>query len=306
MAIAKLWINLVSMTTDLSHHISYLTNSGHQVDAGEQPQLWTKSLPKSCKTDRAALVAHWRGIHEKFLEERATPGSMIHHNARVTGRQFVINLPNDITPAQINDLAKAVLYDFPRHIPVSMVLHRTSNRGKEHLHLQGLFSYRNGGYGAIQEQFRLDITKTMKATVTRVLTQAGYTVDAGTPCGISASERRWLNARGTVEERRNPRFMMILSAIANSHQLKEYCKRQAERMLARMRATSSVDSLLNTHDSMEQLLDTEPIMETDRLREDHPAGDSSAGHEPLTQQILEQELIKARRWNHSTKITKSI
>lgn len=147
MPTAKLWVNHASMSGDPSAHISYLTN-GHQLSASEQPQLWTKSLPKSCKTDRAALVAHWRGIHEKFLEERATPGSMIHHNAKVTGRQFIINLPNDISPAQINDLAKAVLRDFPRHIPVAMVLHRTSNRGKQHLHLQGLFSYRNGGYPA--------------------------------------------------------------------------------------------------------------------------------------------------------------
>jgi hypothetical protein len=305
MPVAKLWVNHVSMTGDPSAHVSYLTN-GHQLDADEQACVWTKSIPKACKTDHHALETHWAGIYKIFLEERQNPDGMVRHNARVTARQFVINLPNDLSADHIHSLAKAVLHDFPRHLPVSMVLHRSSNRGKEHLHLQGLFSYRNGGYGAIQEQFRLNITKQMKATVTRELTKAGYTVDVGTPCGISASERRWLNARGTVEERRNPRFMMILSAIANSPQLKEYCKRQAERMLARMRTTSSVNEVMNTYDSMDQLLATYQIKDDIRLQEDHPAGGSSAGHAPLTQQILEQELRKARRWNRSTRITKSI
>jgi len=305
MPTAKLWVSHISMSGDPSAHISYLTN-GHQLDADEQAQVWTKSIPKTCKTDRAALVAHWRGIYQKFLEERGNPDGMVRHNAKVTARQFVINLPNDIKAEQVNDLAKAILRDFPRHLPVSMVLHRTSNRGKEHLHLQGLFSYRNGGYGAIQEQFRLDITKTMKATVARELTKYGYTVDAGTPCGISASERRWLNARGTVEQRRNPRFMMILAAIANSQQLKEFCKRQAERMLARMRASSYVDAALNTLDSMDLLLATDTTRNVDRPQEKPATGESRASHHPLTQSELEQELIKAHRWKHTTIISKSI
>jgi len=129
--IAKLWVNHLSMTGDLLKHIAYLTN-GHQLDPDEQqPQVWTKSLPKGCKDDHTALVAHWRGIYDRFLTKRATPESIVHHNAKITGRQFVINLPNDISQDQVNQLAKAVLKDFPRHIPVSMVRHQTTNRGKE-------------------------------------------------------------------------------------------------------------------------------------------------------------------------------
>ena len=58
--------------------------------------------------------------------------------------------------------------------PLSMVLHKTSNRGKKHLHLQGLFSYRNGGYGAIQEDFRMNITGQMKNTVAETFARMGY------------------------------------------------------------------------------------------------------------------------------------
>ncbi len=305
MPIAKLWVNHVSMTGDPSGHISYLID-GHQLSADEQARVWTKSIPKTCKIDHRALVAHWRGIYEKFLEERATPDGMVRHNARVTARQFVINLPNDISADQIHSLAKAVLHDFPRHLPVSMVLHRTSNRGKEHLHLQGLFSYRNGGYGAIQEQFRLNITQQMKTTVARELTGYGYTVDAGTPSGITSADRRWLQAQGPVEQRRNPRFMMSLASVATSTKLQEYCRKQASKMLARMGLPSPVDAVLNTLDSMDQLLSIDTSRNVDRPQEQPAAGESRATHIPLTQHHLEQELIKARKWNHSTRISRNI
>jgi hypothetical protein len=304
MPIAKLWVNHVSMTGDPSAHVSYLID-GHQLPADEQAQIWTKSLPKSCKTDRAALVAHWRGIHQKFLEERATPGSMVHHNAKITGRQFVINLPNDIAPKQINDLAKAILQDFPRHIPVSMVLHETSNRGKKHLHLQGLFSYRNGGYGAIQEEFRLTITNKMKATVTKELTGYGYQVDPGTPSGINVSERRWLRAQGSVEQRRSPRFMMQLSAIATSPSLKKYCKNQAIKMLDRMGVPASEYPALNTMDSI-QLLQPISFQEKQSLQ-DRPSSNQPHGSvQPLTQDELQKELIKVRRWKHTKTVSRNL
>ena len=305
MPIAKLWVNHVSMTGNPAAHISYLID-GHQLDADERAQVWTKSMPKACKTDQRALVAHWRGIYDRFVQERQDPGGMVRHNAKVSARQFVINLPNDLAADHIHSLAKAVLLDFPRHIPVAMVLHRESNRGKEHLHLQGLFSYRNGGYGEIQEQFRLNITQQMKTTVTEELTGYGYTVDAGTPSGITSAERRWLQAQGTVEQRRNPRFMMSLASAATSTKLQEYCRKQASKMLARMGLPSSVDEVLNLHDSMTQLLANEPIMKIDRPQEKPAAGESRACHFPLTQRQLEQEFRKACRWNHSTRITKSI
>ncbi len=305
MPVAKLWVNHVSMTGDPSAHIGYLIN-GHQLDTDEQPRIWTKSIPKDCKTDHRALVAHWRGIFDRFVQERQDPEGMVRHNAKVSARQFVINLPNDLSADQIHSLAKAVLLDIPRHLPVSMVLHRSSNRGKEHLHLQGLFSYRNGGYGAIQEKFRLNATQQMKNTVTKELTRYGYTVDEGTPSGITSAERRWLQAHGTVEQRRNPRFMMSLASAATSAKLKEYCRKQASKMLARMCATSSVDSLLNTHDSMEQLLSTDTSKNVNRPQEKPAAGESRTSHLPLTQHQLEQELRKARRWNRSTRITKNI
>ena len=229
----------------------------------------------------------------------------MHHNAKVTARQFVINLPNDISDEQVDKLAKAVLLDFPRHIPISMLLHKTSNRGKRHLHLQGLFSYRNGGYGAIQENFRLAITQQMKATVAETLTLLGYAVDHGTPGSINNNERRWLSQQGTVEQRRNPRFMQELATIATSPRLKAYCVKQSEKMTRRISKPSPVDETLQILTSMPCLLTTYPKERnsaqgqpsTDRVRETH---------EPLTREALEKARIKARRWQATKKISRNI
>ncbi|ADW19267.1 hypothetical protein Despr_3137 [Desulfobulbus propionicus DSM 2032] len=296
--IAKLWVNHVSMTGDPSRHMAYLID-GHQLAPDGRPQIWTKSLPKNCKTDNATLVAHWRGIHDQFLSERATPGSMIHHNAKITVRQFVINLPNCISDEQVNKLAKAVLQDFPRHIPVSMVLHKTSNRGKQHTHLQGLFSYRNGGYGAINDEFRLNITGLMKWTVRRELTNLGYEVDQGSPgCGINTKERRWLNAQGTVEQRRNPRIMTALSEKAESPRLKAYCAKQAEVMTARVSSLSvSVDDTLKIMTTMETITDLlVTYTQHDNSQRGQSGGDQpQAANQPLTQQQLELALMECEK-----------
>jgi hypothetical protein len=303
--VAKLWVNHASMKTDPSVHAAYLTRPGHQQNAHEEARMWTKSLPKACKTDRAALVAHWRGIYQRFLEERNTPGSSVHHNAKVSARQFVINLPNDITDAQVDKLAKAVLFDFPRHIPVSMVLHRTSNRGKKHLHLQGLFSYRNGGYGVIQEDFRLKITQQMKNTVAEELTRLGYAVDQGTPGGISNNERRWLNQQGTVEQRRNPRFMMELAKTATSSRVRAYCLKQAEKMARRIFAPPPVEEMMQLMTNMTDLSSIYP--KEKNSAQGQPSTDRPHGTtEPLTKEALEKALIEARRWQDTKKISKSI
>lgn len=172
---ARLWVSHVSMKHNPADYAVYITRPGHQQCAEDvRPRIWSKSMPKECKQGRSALVGYWQGIHDKFLEARRTPGTPVHHNAKITARQFVINLPNDIDDAQVNQLAKAVLRDFPRHLPVSLVLHRESNRGKPHMHLQGLFSYRNGGYGSINDDFRLNITGQMKQTVAREFERFGY------------------------------------------------------------------------------------------------------------------------------------
>lgn len=303
--IAKLWVNHASMTTDPSVHVAYLTRPGHQQNAHEQVRLWTKSLPKPCKTDRAAMVAHWRGIFQRFEEERKTAGSSVHHNAKVSARQFVINLPNDISTEQVDKLAKVVLLDFPRHIPVTMVLHKTSNRGKKHLHLQGLFSYRNGGYGAIQEDFRMNITSQMKNTVAETLTHLGYAVDHGTPGSINNNERRWLSQQGTVEQRRNPRFMQELATIATSPRLKAYCLKQAEKMTRRISKPSPVDETLQILTSMPCLLTT--YLKAENPAQGQPSTDRPHGtHEPLTRETLEKARIKARRWQATKKISRNI
>jgi hypothetical protein len=311
---AKLWVNHASMTGDPSAHVAYLIN-GHQIAPDEQqPAVWTKSLPKKCKTDRKALIAHWRGIHARFLTERATPDSMVHHNAKVTARQFVINLPNGITDDQVHQLAKGVLKDFPRHIPVSMVLHRTSNRGQQHMHLQGLFSYRNGGYGKIVDDFRMNITGLMKLTVTRELTNCGYFVDKGSPGSINSKGRKWVTAQGSVEQRRNPRFMTDLASKATNPKVQAYCTKLAKKMTARITAPSSVDATLNIMTTMTDLMS---IKHQDTFTP--PQDQSSTGHprgttkppqlgrdEPLTQQALENALQKARKWNHSKKNSRNL
>jgi hypothetical protein len=305
MKTAKLWVNHLSMSGDPSQHISYLTN-GHQLSADERPRVWTKSIPKACKSSRTSLVSHWRGIYKKFIDERSTQGSSVHHNAKVTARQFVINLPNDISDAQVNKLAKIVLKDFPRHIPVSMVLHRTSNRGKQHLHLQGLFSYRNGGYSSIQEKFRLDITKQMKATVAVELTKQGYHVDHGRPRSINNKERQWLNAQGSVEQRRNPRFMAALSATAKSSRLHAYCKKQASVMRERMTVALSSDTLLDNLNAMDELFTIYP-MEADKSVREISARDRPHGlTTQLTVKSLKHQLIKARQWKNIRKPSRSI
>lgn len=303
--VAKLWVNHQSMAGDPARHAAYLTN-GHQLGADERAQVWTKSIPKACKTDRDTLVAHWRGIYLKFIEERQTPGSSVHHNAKVSARQFVINLPNDISDQQVEKLAKAVLLDFPRHIPVSMVLHRTSNRGKHHIHLQGLFSYRNGGYGSIQEDFRLNITQQMKTTVAEELSRQGYHVDLGKPGSINNKERKWLNAQGSVEQRRNPRFMKELASKANSPRLKAYCVAQAEKMSGRIAAPLPVDSTLQIMTSMTEL---HVIYPKDAIHspQGQPSTDRPRGTaQPLTKESLENALTKARRWNHTKRTSRSI
>jgi hypothetical protein len=305
--IAKIWVNHQSMSGDPSRHVDYLTN-GHQLGADEQARMWTKSLPKACKTDRVALVAHWRGIFQRFVEERKTPGSAVHHNAKVTARQFVINLPNDISSEQVDKLAKAVLLDFPRHIPVSMVLHRTSNRAKRHMHLQGLFSYRNGGYGAIQENFRMNITQQMKNTVAETFARMGYTVDRGAPGGISNNERRWLNQQGTVEQRRNPRFMKEVSKIATSPRLKAYCIKQAEKMARRISAPLPVDNTLQIMSAVTAVTDLSTIYpKSDNSAQDLPRTDRPRGtSEQVTIEPLEKVLTKVKRWEATKKISRSI
>jgi len=302
--IAKLWISHLSMATDPSAHVAYLTN-GHQLEPGEQPMIWTKSLPKICKQDRKALVAHWRGIYERFRSERATPGGMVHHNAKITAKQFVINLPNDISDDEVHKLAKAVLQDFPRHIPVSMVLHRTSNRGKLHTHLQGLFSYRNGGYGAINDEFRLNATSTMKWAVHKELATIGYQVDMGTPGSINTREQTWFSAQGTVEQRRNPRFLTDLAAKAVSPRIQAYCVKRATAMTARMNVASSVDAVLTTMETMDQLLSIYPPETTNRLREQSGTSQPQ-GTEPLTQEALEKALLKAKQWKRTKTISQNI
>lgn len=301
---AKLWVNHASMTTtDPSTHVAYLTRPGHQQNADdERTRTWTKSMPKECKRNRSALVEHWQGIHEKFIHERQTPGTSVHHNAKVTARQFVINLPNDVSEMQVNQLAKTVLKDFPRHIPVTMVLHRTSNRGKRHMHLQGLFSYRNGGYGRINEDFRLSITKQMKETVAAEFKRFGYAVDNGTPGSINNKERQWLSQQGSVEQLRNPRFMDSIAARTTSKRLQRYCLKQAEVMRSRMvqeQPPEHLQPMLNTMTNLQSIR-----QQADSFRV-QPATTPPGRTEqmPLTQEALQKQLLKAQRWKRYTKTT---
>jgi hypothetical protein len=302
--IAKLWVNHASMTGDPSSHVRYLVD-GHQLSTDEQAQVWTKSIPKACKNDNTALISHWGGIYDKFLEERQAKGSAVHHNAKVTARQFIVNLPNDITNDQVHHLAKAALADFPRHIPVAMVLHTKSNRGKNHMHLHGIFSYRNGGYGQINEQFRLNITKQMKETVSKALTGYGYRVDHGTPGSLNGKERMWFNQQGTVEQRRNPRYMKELAKTSTSARVRAYCLKQAEKMARRISAPSPDDETMQLMTGMTDLLTTYP--KEKNSAQGQPSTDRPHGTtEPLTKESLGRELIKARQWNHTTKNSRSI
>jgi len=297
--VAKLWVNHQSMTGDPSAHVSYLTN-GHQLSVDEQARVWAKSLPKACKADRAALVKHWRGLHDRFVEARQMPGSGVHHNSRVTARQFVINLPNNISDELVNKLAKAVLKDFPRHIPVSMVLHRTSNRGRPHMHLQGLFSYRNGGYGSIQEDFRMNITKQMKQTVANEFRRFGYHVDYGKSGSINNKQRKWLNHQASVEQRRNPREMESIAARSTSKRLRAYCLKQADKMRLRMKSGTPQNDVLPLLSAMVNL----PSI-TSRINDIHAQQTATdtlrTERVPLTNDVLQKKLLKAKRWNQHFK-----
>lgn len=298
---AKLWVNHASMMHNPADHAAYLTGPGHQQSADSGcTRTWTKSMPKEFKTDRSALVKHWRGIHEKFVHERQTPGTSVHHNAKVTARQFVVNLPNNITEKQVDQLAKTVLKDFPRHIPVSMVLHRESNRAKKHMHLQGLFSYRNGGYGQINEDFRLNITKQMKQAVTAEFKRFGYTVDLGKPRSINNKQRQWLSQQGSVEQLRNPRFLASIATKTTSKRLQNYCMKLIASMKSRMQQSDSPDQLLQTLNTMVNLSSTYS-KESDNRVQTPATPDRRAEQMPLTPETLQKQLLKARRWKTHTK-----
>ncbi len=298
--IAKLWVNHASMTGDPSSHVRYLVD-GHQLSADEQAQVWTKSIPKACKTDNTALISHWGRIYAKFLEERQAKGSAVHHNAKVTARQFIVNLPNDISNDQVHHLAKSVLFDFPRHIPVAMVLHTKSNRGKNHMHLHGIFSYRNGGYGQINEHFRLNITKQMKETVSKALTSYGYRVDHGTPGSLNCKERMWLNQQGTVEQRRNPRFIEDLAKLATSERLRTYCLKQANTMRSKI-------GVEQPQEMSELIMNTAILLSTiDERREILPARQTNTDTVrrgellPAAEELLRKRLKEIGRWKMPTK-----
>lgn len=145
----------------------------------------------------------------------------------------------------------------------------------------------------------------MKLTVRRELFNIGYEVDQGTPGGINTKERRWLNAQGSVEQRRNPRFLTSLAAKATSPRIQAYCIKQAESMQARVGNTQSVDPVLTTMETMDKLLSIYPAETTNRLREQSGTSQPQ-GAEPLTQEALEKALLKAKQWNRSKTISKSI
>jgi hypothetical protein len=186
-----------------------------------------------------------------------------------------------------------------------MVLHHKSNRGQKHLHLQGLFSYRNGGYGAIQENFRMNITDQMKATVSAELSRQGYLVDHGKPGSINGKERRWLNQQGSAEQRRNPRFMTALASIAVSPRLQNYCSTQAQKMLARIATPPPVEL------TMALMLNMTGLQSIYPREVNTPQGTTSTSRphgpmKPLTEAVLKKSLMRARRWNITKKISKSI
>jgi hypothetical protein len=168
-----------------------------------------------------------------------------------------------------------------------------------------LFSYRNGGYGAINDEFRLNVTSIMKWTVHKELTSIGCQVDMGTPGSINTRERTWFSAQGTVEQRRNPRFLTDLAAKAVSPRVQAYCVKQATAMTARMKTASSVDAVITTMETMNQLLFIYPSEVTNRLREQSGTSQPQ-GTELLTQETLEKALLKAKQWKRTKTISQNI
>lgn len=146
----------------------------------------------------------------------------------------------------------------------------------------------------------MDITNQMKNTVTSALTSYGYHVDHGETGSINSKERKWLNNQGTVEKRRNPRFLLSLASTATSPRLQAYCNKQAAKISARVGGSSSVDSTLNLLDTMTELLANYQPEAT------NPRGQSCSGRprgtaEPLTQKVLDQALQQVQRWKPHTK-----
>ncbi len=166
--VAKPCTLFTTITTNPGDFVRYLLN-GHGMDGHEQ-MLWGKGIPKAAR-ESSKLAAYWDGIHEKWEEHTVA-------QAKMTGKQVMVALPNTITDEEIHKIAKAVLRTVPQHHPAMLTVHYTSGpNDKPNIHLQGVLSVRRGGYGKTNDEYRLNARDLAKQAVDKTLKKCGYTIE---------------------------------------------------------------------------------------------------------------------------------
>jgi len=137
---------------------------------GNNHRVWTKGIPKTVRT-LAKIDAYWDAIHEKWEEHTPT-------QAKMTGKQIFVALPNDITEAEIQKVAKSILKTVPQHHPATMAVHYTSGKDDtKNVHLHGVISMRRGGYGKTNDEYRLNARELAKQAVDQTLKKCGYSIE---------------------------------------------------------------------------------------------------------------------------------
>ncbi len=262
-------------------------------------KLWTKSLPSVCKHDVKQLRQAWSRIYKHFIEAKNMPGSKVGANSSQVVKNAIIALPNELTELEIKFLAKKILQSIPQRHPATIIFHERSRRGMQHSHFHLIYSVRLGGYGAVNDSFRMNAVANFKNVLEEQYSKFGFTIQKSKPgTKIKEKELKFLNHKTTVESRRNPRVLRQLAATSCSPRVKEYCNNTAQKIESKVNRKNGCcqvgpqlhQSLINQAISGHGHDTTRP-----RLREEQA--------NPLTQEVLEKELelLRSRKLGTATK-----
>ncbi len=240
--IAKPCTLFTTMNHNPADHVRYLLD-GHGM-AGNAHKIWSKGIKKDAR-EQSKIAKYWDQIHQEWKRNVAK-------NAKMTGKQIFVALPNDIQPEEIDKVAKAILKTIPQHHPATLTVHYTS--GKENIknvHLHGVVSMRRGGYGQTNDEYRLNSRVLAKKAVDEALKSCGYTIEENekkfqVTTRPSPDAVRWIKSQNwTKEQLRNTAFLRrVVLPKATSDKMKQW-------LLQEMR---KADHLKNKDTSFEEAL----------------------------------------------------
>lgn len=237
--IAKPCTLFTTMTGSPGNHIRYLFD-GHGMD-GHEHALWTKGIPKAAR-ELAKIDAYWDAVHDKWQEHTVA-------QAKMTGKQVFVALPNDIADEEIAKVAKAVLKTVPQHHPATMTVHYTSGKdGKPNVHLHGVISMRRGGYGKTNDEYRLNARELAKQAVDKTLKKCGYTIEQNTKTVKTRPHRfevQRLRRQHTEEQLKSPEFLRCFVLPNETGRTKQWLKET----IAKIEYQKYVDMLRFASDS---------------------------------------------------------